>query len=42
MVSVVVSQAQVYVLSPQRGKNEFQGTLHRVQKQIHSLPHGDD
>ena len=42
MVSIVVSKAQVYVLSPQRGKNEFQRTLHLVQKQIHSLPHGND
>lgn len=37
LVLGVVPAQQVHVLSPKRGKNEPQRTLHRVQKQVYAL-----
>lgn len=38
----MVSATQVYVLSAGGGEDELQGTVHRVQEQVHAVLAGDD
>ncbi len=38
----VVPASQIYVVPAERGEDELQGTVHRVQEQIHPLPARND